>query len=139
MRQKLPSFAIFDDYRPTITIAVIIRWLLLGVWFFLNNYRVEQDQIHLALNLMGGGLAVLNGWVTWRLFQGRSSGRNHADSNPMGWRYALALSVADLALITEGLYLRGGLSTDFYVFYYPALLGFSLMFPSGPVSRWPRS
>ena len=129
MRQKLPSFAIFDDYRPTITIAVIIRWLLLGVWFFLNNYRVEQDQIHLALNLMGGGLALLNGWVTWRLFQGRSSGRNHADSNPMGWRYALALSVADLALITVGLYLRGGLSNDFYVFYYPALLGFALMFP----------
>ena len=47
----------------------------------------------------------------------------------MGWRYALALTVADLALITVGLYLRGGLSNDFYVFYYPALLGFALMFP----------
>ena len=71
-QQALPPFAIFDDYRPTVTIAVIIRWLLLGVWLFLNNYRVEQDQTHLVLNLMGGGLALLNGWISWRLFQVRS-------------------------------------------------------------------
>ena len=86
IQQSLPPFAIFDDYRPTVTIAVIVRWLLLGTWFFLNNYRAEQDQIHLALNLMGGGLALLNGWVTWQLFRGR----------PMWWRHALALSVAAL-------------------------------------------
>ncbi|PKB64165.1 MAG: hypothetical protein BZY80_03615 [SAR202 cluster bacterium Io17-Chloro-G2] len=119
MRQSLPPFAIFDDYRPTITIAVIIRWLLLGVWFFLNNYRVEADNIHLVLNFMGAGLALLNGYMTWRLISGL----------PATWRHALTLSAADLTLITVGLFLRGGLSNDFYVFYYPALLGFSLMFP----------
>ena len=133
-QQSLPPFAIFDDYRPTITIAVIIRWLLLGVWFFLNNYRVETDSIHLVLNLMGAGLALLNGWVTWQLFQGRSPDKGPARQpatgpGHMGWRYALALSLADLTLITVGLFLRGGLANDFYVFYYPALLGFSLMFP----------
>ncbi|MCH7714422.1 MAG: hypothetical protein IIC99_12455, partial [Chloroflexi bacterium] len=131
---RLPPFAIFDDYRPTITIAVIIRWLLLGVWFFLNNYRVETDSIHLVLNLMGGILVLLNGWVTWQLFQGRSTKRDDTERSPtgairMGWRYAMALSTADLTLITVGLFLRGGLTNDFFVFYYPALLGFSLMFP----------
>ena len=129
IHQDLPPFAIFDDYRPTITIAVMIRWLLLGVWFFLNNYKVEQDQIHLALNLMGVGLVCLNGWMTWRLFQARSPRSGHARLGHVGWRHALTLSAADLTLITVGLFLRGGLSNDFYVFYYPALLGFSLMFP----------
>ena len=69
-QQSLPPFAIFDDYRPTVTIAVIIRWLLLGTWFFLNNYRVETDTIHQVLNLMGAGLALLNGYMTWRLIKG---------------------------------------------------------------------
>ena len=118
-RSALPPFAIFDDYRPTVSIAVIIRWLLLGTWFFLNNYRVETDTIHLMLNLLGAGLALLNGFMTWRLFKGL----------PVTWRHALALSITDLTLITVGLFLRGGLANDFYVFYYPALLGFSLMFP----------
>ena len=118
-RSALPPFAIFDDYRPTVSIAVIIRWLLLGTWFFLNNYRVETDTIHLVLNLLGAGLALLNGFMTWRLIKGL----------PVTWRHALALSITDLTLITVGLFLRGGLANDFYVFYYPALLGFSLMFP----------
>jgi signal transduction histidine kinase len=114
-----PSFAIFDDYRPTVTIAVVIRWLLLGTWFFLNNYRADTDTIHLVLNLMGAGLALLNGFMSWRLVKGL----------PVTWRHALVSSIADLMLITIGLFLRGGLANDFYVFYYPALLGFSLMFP----------
>jgi signal transduction histidine kinase len=32
-------------------------------------------------------------------------------------------------MITAGLFLTSGLQNDFFVFYYPALLGFSLMFP----------
>lgn len=115
----LPAFAIFDDYRPTVTIAVIIRWLLLGIWFFLNNYRVETGTFHLVLNLLGTGLVLLNGYMTWRLLKGL----------PVTWRHALTLSIADLSLITVGLFMMGGLANDFYVFYYPALLGFSLMFP----------
>ena len=54
----LPAFAIFDDYRPTVTISVVIRWLLLGTWFFLNNYRVETGAVHLTLNLLRTGLAL---------------------------------------------------------------------------------
>ena len=41
VQATLPAFAIFDDYRPTVTISVVIRWLLLGTWFFLNNYRKD--------------------------------------------------------------------------------------------------
>lgn len=117
--QPIPSFAIFDDYRPTVAIAVVIRWVLLFTWFALNNYRVENDFSHLLLNLMGAGLAVFNGYMTWRIIKQR----------PVTWRHALTLSVLDLSMITGGLFLKGGLQNDFYVFLYPALLGFSLMFP----------
>jgi signal transduction histidine kinase len=117
--QSAPSFAIFDDYRPTVAIAVAIRWLLLLTWFALNNYRVENDLPHLILNLMGIALAALNGYMTWRVWQRR----------PITWQHAFALSITDLAMITVGLFLAGGMQNDFYVFYYPALLGFSLMFP----------
>ncbi len=117
--QSVPAFAIFDDYRPTVAMAVAVRWVLLLAWFFLNNYRVELDQFHTILNLLGAVLAGLNAYMTWRVFRGRS----------ITWRHACALSTTDLVVITAGLFLAGGISNDFYVFYYPALLGFSLMFP----------
>ncbi|PKB57509.1 MAG: hypothetical protein BZY73_02785 [SAR202 cluster bacterium Casp-Chloro-G3] len=117
--QPIPSFALFDDYRPTVAIAVVIRWVLLLTWFALNNYRVENDLSHLVLNLMGAGLALLNGYMTWRVIRRQS----------ITWRHALALSLMDLSMITGGLFMAGGLQNDFYVFLYPALLGFSLMFP----------
>jgi signal transduction histidine kinase len=117
--QPVPPFAIFDDYRPTVAMAVAVRWVLLLAWFFLNNYRVEPDLFHTVLNLLGAGLAALNAYMTWRVFRGGS----------ITWRHACALSTTDLAVITAGLFLTGGISNDFYVFYYPALLGFSLMFP----------
>jgi signal transduction histidine kinase len=116
---SMPSFALFDDYRPTVAIAVVIRWVLLLTWFVLNNYRVENDLSHLLLNLMGAGLAGFNGYMTWRVVKQR----------PVTWRHALVLSLFDLSMITGGLILKGGLQNDFYVFYYPALLGFALMFP----------
>jgi len=117
--QPVPPFAIFDDYRPTVAMAVAVRWVLLLAWFFLNNYRVELDAYHTVLNLLGAGLAALNAYMTWRVFRGGS----------ITWRHACALSTTDLTVITAGLFLAGGISNDFYVFYYPALLGFSLMFP----------
>ena len=61
-QQAVPAFAIFDDYSPAVTIAVVIRWTLLASWLVLNNYRVEQDTINLALNIMGVGIATLNAY-----------------------------------------------------------------------------
>ena len=117
--QRTPAFAIFDDYRPTVAVTVIVRWLLLLFWFALANYRAELDLTHLVVNLMGLAPLALNGYMTWRIVKHR----------PITWRHALALSLTDLTMITAGLYLTGGLQNTFYVFYYPALLGFSLMFP----------
>ena len=120
-QQAVPAFAIFDDYRPTVTITMLIRWLLLAAWLAMTNYRQEHDSDWVVFNLLGAALGVANAYLTWRIVTGR----------PITWHHALGLSVLDLAVITAGLYIFGGFQNRFYVFYYPALLGFSLMFP-----RW---
>ncbi len=117
-----PRFAIFDDYRPTVTIAVVFRWVGLAAYFAMTNERSPMDATHIYLNLLGGGLVAQNAYVTWQILQHR----------PITWRHALALSVADLSVITVALFIRLGFQNDFFVFYYPALLGFSLMFPGRP-------
>ena len=120
-QQAVPAFAIFDDYRPTVTITVLIRWLLLFAWLAMTNYRQDHDADWVAFNLLGAALGVANAYLTWRIVTRR----------PIAWHHALALSLLELAVITAGLYILNGFQNRFYVFYYPALLGFSLIFP-----RW---
>ncbi len=118
--QATPSFAVFDDYRPTATIVVVVRWVLLLAWFAMLHYRLaERDSTWIILNTMAVAVSPLNGYATWLILRRRR----------ITWRLALALSIADLVVITGGLYIRGGLGNDYYVFYYPALLGFSFIFP----------
>ena len=118
-REATPPFAVFDDYRPTVSFAVLVRWVLLGAWFFVLHYRIDYDQTWLILQLLAAGLAALNAYVTWRIVTRRPVTRHHA----------LMLSVADLTVITTSLFLAGGLQNPHFVFYYPALLGLSLMSP----------
>ncbi len=118
-QQAAPAFAIFDDCRPTVTITVIIRWLLLFAWLAMTNYRQAHDADWVAFNLMGAGMGVANAYLSWRIVTNR----------PIGWHHALALSLMELAVIATGLYILNWFQNRFYVFYYPALLGFSLMFP----------
>ena len=118
-QQAAPAFAIFDDYRPTVTITVIIRWLLLFAWLAMTNYRQAHDADWVAFNLMGAGMGVANAYPSRRIVTNR----------PIGWHHALALSLMELAVIATGLYILNWFQNRFYVFYYPALLGFSLMFP----------
>ncbi|MFQ5875925.1 MAG: hypothetical protein ACE5JL_19295, partial [Dehalococcoidia bacterium] len=96
--QAVPQFAAFDDYRPTLTITVVVRWLLLAVFISMNNYRVEQNSTWLILNLMAFGLAGLNAYMTWRILQQRR----------LTWIHALIISTADLVVITTALFLHLG-------------------------------
>ena len=120
--QAVPQFAAFGDYRPTLTITVVVRWVLLAVFISMNNYRVDLDSTWLVLNLLAFGLAGLNAYMTWGILQRRR----------LTWVHALIISTADLGVITAALYVHLGFQNDFYVFYYPALLGFSLLFPGRP-------
>jgi len=117
--QATPSFAIFDDYRPTVSIVVAMRWLMLLGWFFILDYRSDHDYTWVTLNLIAVGLAALNTHMTWRIVK----------RQVIHWRHALALSLIDLIVITAALFLDDGFRNDQFVFYYPALLGLSLLFP----------
>ena len=118
-QQTIPAFAIFDDYRPTVGITVATRWLLLGAWMAMINYREVHDSVWVAFNSMGTGMVVANAYVSWRIIAGKT----------ITWHHALSLSLLDLMIITAALFMAGGFQNRFFVFYYPALLGFSLMFP----------
>ncbi len=88
--QASPPFAVFDDYQPTVSFAVLVRWVLLVAWFFVLHYRVEYDGIWLVLTLMSVALAALNAYMTWLIVTGR----------PINQHLAVGLSVADLTVIT---------------------------------------
>ena len=65
---QLPGYAVFDDYVLSQRIAVVVRWLLLLTWFALINYRPDIDtKLLWSLNGTGTALALLNGYIHWRI------------------------------------------------------------------------
>jgi signal transduction histidine kinase len=122
--EKLPDYAVFDDFRYSQRIAVTVRWVILGAWLFLLNYRNPDISQLVTLNGLGMTLAVLNGYVHWRIWRGR----------PVSRGYVLALSSMDLVVITVGIAATTGFANTYFVFYYPALLGIPLVFSSRRLS-----
>ena len=124
-RDRLPDYALFDDYRYSQRIAVVVRWFLIATWLFFHNYRPNLDEIHFIINNgLALTLAALNGYVHWRIWKGR----------PITRRYVLALSIVDLSVITAGIGVSSRFDNTFFVLYYPALLGLSLVFSSRRLS-----
>ena len=122
--RQLPTYAVFDDYHYSQRIAVVARWFLLLAWLGLINYRAELTNTLVTLNLMGIAIAILNGYVHWRILQDR----------PITKRYVIALSIMDLAIITAAIGVTTRFGNTFFVFYYPALLGLALVFSSRRLS-----
>ena len=123
--QATPAFTIFDDYRYSQRIVVVVRWFLLSIWLVLLNYRSDYGALTLgSLNAMGVALAILNGYVHWCIWEGR----------PITRPYVLALSAMDLTIITAGIGVTSRIDNTVFVFYYPALLGLALVFPSRRLS-----
>jgi hypothetical protein len=82
-------------------------------------YRVEHDAVWVAFNGMGLGMAMANAYVTRRILAGKT----------ITWHHALSLSLLDLTIFAAALLTATGFQNRFYIFNYPALLGFLLMFP----------
>ena len=115
--QTIPPHAETDDYRYGQRIAVIVRWSMSVVWLSMINYKTPRNDDWVILNLMGVALVAFNAYVQWRLWTGR----------PVGRTYSYALSVADLTVISTGIAITSVFANPFFVFYYPALLGASLV------------
>ncbi len=123
--EQSPNYAVFDDYRYSQRIAVVVRWFVVATWLLLINYRSDVGGATLLiLNGMGAALTVLNGYVQWRIWRGR----------PITRRYVLALSLTDLTIITVAIGLTTRFHNTFFPFYYPALLGVAVVFSSRRLS-----
>ena len=97
------------------------RWFILLVGSFLLAYRpgswYPEDIEHVFLHVSA---VLLNGIFHYRLLTNRS----------VTWRWMLALSAMDLALITANVAIAGRFHGFIFLTYYPALGAFAVVFPS---------
>ena len=95
-------------------VSVWLRWCIIAMYAFMYFERTfpfptSQNNTYGALLCV---LIVFNGLVHYRLWSGRS----------LTWRWMLALSAADVVLVTVAVWISGGFATLFsYLMYYPAL------------------
>ena len=102
-------------------VSVWGRWLIWVVSVFNLAHRpdawypadIEYAFLHIPL-------VTLNGLVHYRLLTHRS----------VTWRWMLALSMMDFALITAGVVIGGGFNSFFFLAYYAALAVFAAVFTS---------
>ena len=110
-----------NDLRYSLRIAVWVRWFLVLAWLVQHNYRVSFDHpayiLHTALAVL---LLALNANVHYRIETGRT----------VTWRWALALSVLDMVMLTGGLAISGGFANTFFILYYAILAMFAVVFTS---------
>ena len=100
-------------------VSVWGRWLIWVVCVFNLGHRpdawypadIEFAFLHIPL-------VALNGLVHFRLQTNRS----------VSWRWMLALSAMDVALITGGVVIGGGFNSFIFLAYYPALAVFGAVF-----------
>ncbi len=111
-----------DDLRYNLRISVWVRWFLLIVWLLQFNYRPNfADPAYFPTMLLAVSVLALNGYVHYRIRSSRT----------VTWRWALALSVMDGAMITAGIAISSsGFQNTFFVLYYPALAMFAVVFTS---------
>ena len=93
MRASVERFSSSEDYRYSQRVAVAVRWLVLGSWLAIVNYRAEFDGTLVALDLLAVPLILANAYVNWRINKNR----------PVTAPYVYALSLLDVGLVTTGI------------------------------------
>ena len=110
-----------EVFSYAISVTVWGRWFVVAVTVSLLAYRpatwYPQDVEYLLLPV---ATAAVNGIVHHRLLT----------KGTVSWRWMSFLSVSDVSLITYGIVVGGGFSSLVFVFYYPALAVFAVVFSS---------
>ena len=111
-----------DELRYPATLFIWVRWFILFACLFLLVYRPEFTVVTYATYVLCLiMMTTLNAYVHYRVRSGRTVTLN----------WMLALSAADVVLITVGMVVAGGFSHFlFYLLYYPALAWFAVFFSS---------
>ena len=110
-----------NDLRYSLRISVWVRWFLVLAWLVQHNYRVSFDHpVYILHTALAVSLLALNAHVHYRVETGRT----------LTWRWALALSMLDMVMLTGGLAISGGFGNTFFVLYYAILAMFAVVFTS---------
>ena len=110
-----------DDLRYGVRISVWVRWFVVIAWLAQLHYRVNfEHPAYVAHTLFAILLLALNGYVHYRIRSNRT----------VTWRWVLALSAMDTAMMTAGLAISDGFANTFFVLYYPVLAMFAVVFTS---------
>ena len=97
-------------------ISLWLRWFVVIAWLAQLHHHVGLAQpAYLSHVLSGALLLAVNTLVLYRVETKRG----------VTWRWALALSAMDLALLTGGLTIAIGSEGAYFVLYYPALAMFA--------------
>ena len=109
-----------DDLRHGQIVVVAARWLLVAAGLGFLLYR-PQSTLELTTGILGLlGIAVANFWLHTRLLT----------RQPIEPQQAYWASVADLAVISGLVLVQGSVTSGASAFYYPAILAYSLVFPT---------
>ena len=110
------------DLLYGVRISVWVRWFVLLAWLLQFNYRPNfESPAYIPSTVFAAVVLALNAYVHYRIYSNR----------PVTWRWALALGVMDVTIITAGIVVAGtGFQNKFFVMYYPTLAMFAVMFTS---------
>lgn len=105
-------------------VTIIARWFLIGAGVVLTFWRADRIEDVLAPIYLLMGLVAVNFVLHGRFLTGK----------PMRREVVIGCSIIDVAVIslviaTAGWGVDSGVNNPFYVFYYPVILAFALVFP----------
>ncbi len=110
-----------NDLEQGHSVIIAARWLLVAAGLVFVLYR-PTSTIDITSGVLAVlGIAAMNFWLHTRPLT----------NQPVEPLWAYMASVADLVAISGLVLMQGGLTSKAYVFYYPAILVYSLVFPTG--------
>jgi hypothetical protein len=114
-----------DDLLHGHSVIIAARWMLVAVGLMIVLYR-PQSVTDVTVGVLGVlGIAIVNFWLHTRPLTNRPT-------EPF-WAYFA--SAVDIGVISGLTLIGGNMPGSTYAFYYPAVVGYSLVFPSS-VSAW---
>ncbi|MBK5291141.1 MAG: hypothetical protein JJE04_05635 [Acidobacteriia bacterium] len=117
---RAATHAPLDDLEHGHSVIIAARWLLVAAGLMFVLYRPQSTTELTAGVLAVLGIAAANFWLHTRPLT----------NQPVEPLWAYMASAADLAVISGLVLMQGSLTSKAYVFYYPAVLVYSLVFPA---------
>ena len=109
------------ELRRVARVYVWGRWFVLSIATFAWLYPLNVDEVVYGPNVaLATLLLATNGYLHYRL----------ATERTVSWRWMLALSALDLAMLSGGVAAHRGYESPFFVGYYPSLAMFAVVFGS---------